>query len=150
MTAAAQVSAFQLNTMKRIYISLPISGYDYRSRQRFAAKVAAVIATEGHIPVNPMWSSLNSIYEDKLKQAAECEGIVPTVDYLPNHAEFMREDISELLNCDCICLCEGWEKSKGCVVEAMVARSLDLDIVFYDGKGFRPVSFNIPDVEEEK
>lgn len=122
--------------MKRIYISLPITGYDYKSRCRFAAKVSAEIALRGDIPVNPLWSNLNRVYNEWLETNESSEA---DETFVPAYKDFMKSDLKELLECDAICLCEGWEGSRGCQCEATVGKIIGLDFLVYDGKTFNEV-----------
>src|SRR5690606_12410261 len=48
----------------------------------------------------------------------------PTTD-LP-WAEFLKQDLQELITCDAVFLLKGWEKSRGATLEAFVAYVLGL------------------------
>ena len=48
------------------------------------------------------------------------------------HAEYLRGDLAELLECDGIIMLKGWPKSKGARLELEVAISLDFPVWFYD------------------
>lgn len=85
---------------KKVYISLPITGYDIEERKRVADSAKARARAMG------------------------CEAITP-FDVCPEegkpYAYYMGRDIEALLGCDIIYLCKGWEHSKGCCAEAAIA-----------------------------
>lgn len=94
--------------MKKIYISLPIAHYDLEERRQFAQSV-----------------------EDVLSHFYEC--VNPLKNGLPEDAdwrEHMRTDIKNLLDCDKIFMCRGWEGSKGCKLEHDVATSCGLGVIY--------------------
>ena len=93
---------------KRIYISLPISHYDLEERREYAQRVEDV---------------LNHYYEV----------VNPLKNGLPEDAdwrEHMRVDLQDLLTCDCIFMCAGYEASKGCKLELDVATSCGLGVKY--------------------
>lgn len=45
-------------------------------------------------------------------------------------AECMRRDIPELVRCDGVVLLEGWERSRGASLEAHIAHSLGMRLVY--------------------
>lgn len=89
----------------RIYISLPISGQEDAARAK-AAKIARHITLQGREPVNPFDIVPDSFFGD------------------PRYEDYISADIRELLNCDAIYFCEGWEKSCGCMIERQIAETL--------------------------
>ena len=91
----------------RIYISAPIAGYNMGERQRFFASKAERVKSKGHDPVNPM------------------EG----VNLNMKRAAIMRKDLQQLLSCDGIMMCQGWEHSQGCTLEHAVARECGLAFI---------------------
>lgn len=93
----------------RIYIAGPITGLVYEDALRAFAMAEASLRRDGHEPVNPM-------------------AIEPTPD-LP-WAEYMRQDIPQLLSCEAIYLLEGWENSKGARLEKHIAEQLGMTILF--------------------
>lgn len=86
--------------MKRIYVSLPISGLDYNAQKRHAMTVAQYLRDRGYFAITPF--DINP---------------TPTISY--NAA--MGRCVEILLECDVIYLCKGWESSKGCNAELQVA-----------------------------
>lgn len=103
--------------VKRIYISLPISHYDLAERREYAQKV-----------------------EDMLRHFYP-EVINPLKNGLPENAdwrEHMKKDMQDLLTCDAIYMCGGFEVSKGCKLELDVATSCGLGVIYeknrYDPK----------------
>lgn len=49
----------------------------------------------------------------------------------PYH-ELLGNDIKALMECDEVCLCPGWEKSKGCRLEHFAAKLWDKDIMEFE------------------
>lgn len=99
--------------MKRVYISIPISGYDIKEVKRRAYQVKALVrlrCAEGDI--------LN---------------VITPFDVCPDsdkpYSYFMGKDIEALLECDAIFLCEGWQNSKGCMAEFEVAKIYNKKII---------------------
>lgn len=93
---------------KRVYISLPIAHYDLKERREYAQRVEDML---GHFydTVNPL---RNGVSED--------------ADWKVH----MRKDIQDLLTCDAIFMCNGWEMSKGCKLEFDVATSCGLEVLY--------------------
>lgn len=89
--------------MNKLYISLPITGYDLTERKEYAEK---------------MKEKLTPIF-------LEYELVTP-FEVCPNSEEpyprLMGRCIEALLECDAAYFCPGWEKSKGCLAEFEVAR----------------------------
>jgi hypothetical protein len=94
----------------KCYISLPISGYDLAERRRLAEKVKSFLIAAGLEPISPL---------DK--------GLPDEAPY----TEHLREDLRILLDCGSICLVKGWERSKGCNVENIIAQTLNLQTLYY-------------------
>ncbi|MFT0409887.1 DUF4406 domain-containing protein [Bacteroides thetaiotaomicron] len=86
--------------MKKVYISLPISGHNLNDVRRRIEDVSELLKSKGYIPVSPLevQSNLNAPY-----------------------SELMGNDIKALLECDAIILLDGWENSKGCRLEKYAA-----------------------------
>lgn len=82
--------------MSKIYISVPISGYDYRRQRAYADTVALALSKQGYKPVNPF-----DIYAGKNRTWAQHIGY----------------DLMALADCDAVFFCAGWEHSCGCCIE---------------------------------
>lgn len=90
----------------KIYISIPISGYDLATQQAKAAEIVERIKALGHEPVNPFDTPLAPLeMSDREK-----------------YAYYMGEDIKRLLMCDAAFFCEGWRNSNGCIYEFEATR----------------------------
>lgn len=93
----------------KIYIAGPITGRNYD--EAFADFDAAETRLKdlGHIVINPM------------KKVSEQAG--------KTWAEYMKEDIPLLLECDGIYLLKDWELSRGARLEYHIAVELEMEIV---------------------
>lgn len=107
--------------MKRIYVSLPISGCPINQRKEYAYRVKRELEC-GHYAG---WGYFKD--EDETQ-------IVTPFDVCPEpdkpYSYYMGKDIEALLECDAIYLCEGWQNSKGCMAEFEVARIYGKEIIF--------------------
>ena len=86
----------------KIYISLPITGYDLRERKQYAESVK---------------NRLQQIYPDG-------EIITPfdvCADQSLPYEELIGKDIAALLTCDMVYVCNGSSYSKGCRLERYAA-----------------------------
>lgn len=86
----------------KIYISLPITGYDLSERMNYADCVKRNL-----LLINP-----------------QAEVVTP-FDVNPyqelSYAEYMGNDIAALLTSDAVYFCKGWDKSRGCRLEHSAA-----------------------------
>ena len=98
--------------MKRIYVSLPISGYDLDER-----KLCAICAEK-------------QIVERYSKPLQVITPFVVCPESDKPYSYYMGKDIEALLECDAIYLCDGWQNSKGCMAEFEVARIYGKEIIF--------------------
>lgn len=90
---------------RKVYISGPITGTnDYERRFKRAVEFLEFL---GDFPVNPVELVKDETWED-------C----------------MKEDIKLLLDCDTIFMLNGFEKSKGAMLEFNLACSLGMTILF--------------------
>ena len=89
----------------RVYVSVPISGRDINDAKKQAESVKNILSHAGHDVITPF-------------------DVVPNPPSIPEKEQYaycMGKDIEALLTCDAVALCEGWDKSKGCKAERMVA-----------------------------
>ena len=93
---------------KRVYISLPISHYDLEERREYAQRVEDMLS-HFYSVVNPLKNGLPEDADWKVH---------------------MRKDIQDLLTCDAIFMCNGWEMSSGCKLEFDVATSCGLEVLY--------------------
>lgn len=98
---------------KKIYISLPITGRDFDEVKSEILYVSGVLEMKGYRVVTPIDFDVN-----------------PDLDK-PYH-ELLGNDIKALMECDEVCLCPGWEKSKGCRLEHFAAKLWDKDIMEFE------------------
>jgi hypothetical protein len=94
--------------MAKIYVGGPMRGYKDLNFPAFN-KAAQDLTDQ-------MWEVINPVDLNP----------DPNADYI----ECMRKDIAALTTCQAIYLLKGWEKSKGATFEFMVARTLELQVIF--------------------
>lgn len=97
------------NKKKRVYISLPISGYDIDERRDTALRMEVKLRGLGYdvfSPLGTQWESGKTTNE------------------------YMRIDLKELLDCDAIILMKGWNRSAGCHTELNNAIAIGIDVWF--------------------
>lgn len=95
----------------KCYISLPISGHDLAERRRLAEKVKSFLIAAGLEPISPLDKGLS--------------------DEAP-YAEHMKADFKLLLDCGGVCMVHGWEFSRGCNLEFQIAKTCNIEIMYYD------------------
>lgn len=101
---------------KRIFISVPITGFEDTYKYRLTAAKNNLI-------------SIFDLDYDLL------EIITPMdIDYIDEHdeAKCIGQCVSELLTCDTLISLSGWEKSKGCRTERFVAETYGLNLFIFD------------------
>lgn len=86
-----------------------MSGYPDNNFSAFDDAKAACIAM-GHEVVSPADLSRAHGWDPKR---------VPTPE---EYADFMREDVRAILDCDAVMMLEGWQESKGATFERLVAQ----------------------------
>ena len=86
----------------KIYISLPITGYDLRERKQYAESVK---------------KRLQQIYTDSEIITPFDVNPDPTLPY----DELMKRCLVALNNCDAVYFCKGWKESRGCMIEQEAA-----------------------------
>lgn len=94
--------------MKKVYISLPISGLQIEMVKQNAEKAAEYLRKAGYEPVTPFDVSPNE-----------------EVSY----AHHMGKDIEALLECDAVLFLRGWKYSKGCQLERYAAMIYNKEII---------------------
>ena len=93
--------------MKKIYISGKITGIEKEALIKFD-DVQVYLSTE-FITINPM----------RLKHAHD-----------KTWESYMRECLKALLLCECIYMIEGWENSKGAMIEFNLACDLGMKVIY--------------------
>ena len=97
---------------KRVYISLPISGYDLEERKETAMKMEVKLNALGYEVVSPLGN-------DWVAGLTTCE--------------YMERDIRMLLDCDAVLMMDGFNRSAGCHTELMVAMACGKEVWFENG-----------------
>lgn len=98
----------------KIYISLPITGYDIEQVEARCIFTAAILQKQGHTPISP----LDLDHRDP-----------------ENYEAVIGTDITALLCCDAVYFCNGWETSKGCLLEYQAAKIYGKEIILEQQKG---------------
>lgn len=93
----------------RIYLSLPITGQENKAREK-ASEVSQMLRSAGHEVVNPF--------------------DLPCDKPLPEWIDWMCVDLYALYGCDAIYLCDGWQFSRGCRIEAFWAKEFNKQIMY--------------------
>lgn len=101
--------------LMKIYISIPISGYNPEEQRAKAERFEKDIEAIGHDPINPFDVQEPSEYFNEKER----------------YAYFMGFDIANLLRSDAVYFSRGWEQSKGCRLEHAAAEIYGLKI-FYE------------------
>ena len=109
----------------KVYLSLPISGYDEMERRTYAARMCGLLTYE-----HEGWEVFNPfLVADRLRKERLERG-----DFsLPSYDELMREDLKVLRGCDMIALCPGWHLSDGCLEEWVESLKLGMEHYFVNG-----------------
>ena len=107
---------------KKIYISLPIAFQEDTVYERNEeAKRYLKTHYKSYDYVSPIDS--NKIDEEALGNHLELE----------RTAYYMGKDIEQVILCDAILMCPGWENSKGCKVEKFTAETYGKEILYMNG-----------------
>jgi hypothetical protein len=105
----------------KVYIAGPMSGYEEWNFPAFF-KAEEELQSIGIDVINPAHNDGPNL-EEAMKSAGTPER--------PNHtwAWYMRRDLPHVMECDAICVLEGWQKSKGASLEVHVARALGMPVL---------------------
>lgn len=105
--------------MRKIYISGGITGVK-NYKEKFSTE-EKVLQIKGYEVVNPVHIA------ERLIEVFEGENGVP-------YCLFMREDLKALLGCTHIYMLDNWYKSKGAVIEYIVAKVCGLKVIHQEIK----------------
>jgi hypothetical protein len=103
--------------MAKVYIAGPMTGYPEFNYPAFHA-AAEKLRKMGFEVVSP--AELNPIEPD-LKVDEEYHARL--------YPFYLKRDIAALLECDHVCLLDGWDKSKGATLEHQIAWTLGMQII---------------------
>ncbi len=84
----------------KVYISIPISGYDVGEVQEHADIVKSHLSRKGYTVISPF-----EIYAGKN----------------PTYTDHILANLEKLFECDAVYICNSWRESKGCRIEHKVA-----------------------------
>ena len=93
----------------KVYISIPISGYDVREVQEHADIVKSHLSWKGYTVISPF-----EIYAGKN----------------PTYTDRILANLEKLFECDAVYICNSWRESKGCRIEHMVAEEFGKVIMY--------------------
>ncbi|MDE5688675.1 MAG: DUF4406 domain-containing protein [Paramuribaculum sp.] len=91
----------------KIYISIPISGHKLDKVHSKADAIKQQLIADGHEAITPF---------DVCSEPDK------------SYAYYMGRDIEAMLGCDAIYLCDGWQDSRGCQAEAVIAKIYEKQI----------------------
>lgn len=94
--------------MKKVYVSIPITGENYNDQRNHAFVVATNLFQKGYDVITPF-------------------DVVRSLSTPYNTA--MGKCITALLDCDAIYLCKNWQKSKGCTAELQAALVYEKEVM---------------------
>ena len=101
----------------KIYLSLPITGYNLAERIEYANKKKKEL--------HDGWGNLEVITPFDVVTPALSKEELTKEEY----AEAMGKCISALIKCDAIYLCEDWQYSRGCNAEFEIAKIYRVGLV---------------------
>ena len=99
---------------QKIYISGAIAHHDLEERKAAFEVTAAFCEACGFESKNPFENELHRL------------GLGEQASW----RDHMRADLQMLLDCDAICMMDGWEESKGCKLEHDVASTCGLTVYY--------------------
>lgn len=95
--------------MKKVYISIPITGHDINKVKEKANEVKKHLTENGYDAITPF-----DVCDEKDKP----------------YSYYMGKDIEALLECDVVYMCKGWTLSKGCISEHEIAHIYDKQVIY--------------------
>lgn len=105
----------------KIFIAIPISEKDETKAGEHADLIKASLSRAGHQPITPF---------------DNYAGKRPTyVDHITRHLRIIE-------NCDALFLCDGWQFSRGCRIEAMFAQEFGKQIMYERSPESDPYYYN--------
>ena len=107
--------------MKRIYISLPISGHEDDYEQRLDEAVEYV---KTNYPE----------YEQIITPKEVAERLEDYKPMKPRYKDYLLADMEAIAHCYAIFMCNGWYDSKGCFAEIAFASALGLEVLHQNNK----------------
>ena len=100
----------------KLYVSLPITGYNLKERRETAVREGDRAAYE--------------LYKEGYTDVQVVNPFEVCNSYqLLEYNEYIGKDITALLDCTHMVLLQGWENSKGCRIEKAVAETIDIEII---------------------
>ena len=103
-----------MNKKQKIYISGAIAHHDEAERRTAFAATAAFCEACGFESMNPFENELHRL------------GVGEQAGW----RDHMKADLKMLLECDAICMMDGWEESNGCKLEHDVASTCGLTVYY--------------------
>lgn len=105
----------------KIFIAIPISDRDETEQREHSDLIKASLSRAGHRPVTPFdnYAGKHPTYVDHITQA-----------------------LRVIHDCDAIFLCDGWQFSRGCRIEANFAQEFGKRIMYETSPEKDPYYFN--------
>lgn len=104
--------------MKKIYISLPMSGQEDTILERYTKAEFELKNKFGDdIEIKGPYNVIDFKEPDKF-------------EYDRDWCYYMAKDVEDLLRSDAIYLTKGWSKSKGCRVEKAISAEMEKEIIY--------------------
>lgn len=98
----------------KVYISGKVTGLDQKEYRNAFNSAELFLTGLGYDVVNPVSYTENPKWK---------------------WADYMKRDIKLLMDCDCICMLNGWEGSRGALMEHEIACKLGMKILLLDENG---------------
>lgn len=87
----------------KVMISQPMPGIEVEEQRKAREKAKSILENAGHYVLDTIWYKPSHISEDKMD------------------LHYLSQAIETMANCDAIYLVEGWERSRGCNLERIIA-----------------------------
>jgi nucleoside 2-deoxyribosyltransferase len=128
----------ELQQGKTIYIAGPISNMPDDNYAAFE-QAEILLRTLNFQPVNP-----HKVYHeaDELKRKATTESQRQEINK-KYWADYLKKDLQEAMECDCVFLLPGWENSRGATLECFVLSILGKEVYILENDSIKKVEILI-------
>lgn len=107
---------------RKIYLSLPITGYPLAERRQTAARMSGTLMSQ-----HEHWDVVNPfhIFDKKKKELLDM-GVFDD----PSYEDIMQADLEALRKCDAAFFMKGWTESAGCRREMNLCIDKNIEVMF--------------------